>query len=78
MNHLSEKYQLYYIAPKEHMFGGVGTYVRDEIINLHVVDKIYSPFKNRFIVFSRWYNKQIEFIELEGDDTMSYLTILLS
>ena len=39
VKHLLENYQLYYVIPKDNMFGGVGIYVNEELTDVQVVDE---------------------------------------
>ena len=47
VEHISEHYQLYYVTPKEYMFGEVGIYVSEELINVHVWNR--KPFRKIWI-----------------------------
>ena len=39
VEHILENHQLHYVTLKENMFGGVGIYVNEELINVHVVNE---------------------------------------
>ena len=66
VKHLLENYQLYYVIPKDKMFGGVGICVNEELTDVHAVDEFtiqkscHCPkceIENLFIK-SRYHNSQ--------------------